>query len=220
MNCESVRASDKAQDRMNAHRVRRMGPRAMSSLRVCNSAFADADELSKVAFWGSLRVTPLRYPFSLRTSGLDLSGLTLQTGRSTPLAVLGALPPGTAWLLLPLDGRESLCPRAGAVEPHGIAAFGAGAEYEVANRHGVSWGLVTLPAAGVDLLLSPPHRSAIRRAGGAAWLRTDPSAWVRAAALLRDAAEVMARDPGVFEVAEARRSLRASVLEAYHTGSG
>src|SRR4051794_25198261 len=158
MNCERARAADQAQDRMNAHRVRRMGPRATSSLRVCNSAFADADELSKVTCWGSFRATPLRYPFSLRTSDLDLSGLTLQTGRSTPLAVLGALPPGTAWLLLPLDGRETLLLRGGAAEPHGIAALGAGAEYEAANRHGASWGLVTLPAADVDWLLSPPRR--------------------------------------------------------------
>jgi AraC family ethanolamine operon transcriptional activator len=45
-------------------------------------------------------------------------------------------------------------------------------------------------------------------------LHADPGAWIRAAALLRDAAEVMAQDPDVFQVAEARRSLRASVLEA------
>ena len=71
-----------------------------------------------------------------------------------------------------------------------------------------------LPAARVDWLLAPPHRSAIRRPGRAAWLHADPGAWIRAAALLRDAAEVMAQDPDVFQVAEARRSLRASVLEA------
>jgi AraC family transcriptional regulator, ethanolamine operon transcriptional activator len=41
----------------------------------------------------------------------------------------------------------------------------------------------------------------------------DPAAWLRAASLLQAAADVAATDPEVFEVEEARRSLRASVLE-------
>ena len=214
MNYESIRSVDQIPARMNAHHIKEMGARAMLGLKVRNSVFTDVDELSKVTFWEPFRVTPLRYPFSLETSDLDLSDLALQTGRSTPLAVLGALPPGTAWLLIPLDGHESLCSRRGAAGPHGVAVFGPGAEYEVGNRHPVSWGLVMLPAARIDWLLSPPQRSAIRRPGGAAWLRADPGAWVRAAALLRETAEVMAQDPDVFQVAEARRSLRASLLEA------
>src|SRR3954453_13261685 len=41
----------------------------------------------------------------------------------------------------------------------------------------------------------------------------DPAAWLRAASLLQAAADVAATDPEVFEGEEARRSLRASVLE-------
>ncbi|MBX6373226.1 MAG: helix-turn-helix transcriptional regulator [Acetobacteraceae bacterium] len=44
-------------------------------------------------------------------------------------------------------------------------------------------------------------------------LRADPAAWARTAALMRAALEVAKKDPEVFEVEEARRALRASVLD-------
>ncbi|MFC7477730.1 helix-turn-helix domain-containing protein [Dankookia sp. GCM10030260] len=155
-----------------------------------------------------------RYPFLLQTRDLDLSGLTLQLGRSTPLGVIGAVPPATAWLLLPLDGAESLLLRGRGAAPCGIAAFGDGAEFELANRSDASWGLIALPAAEIGPAFSPPRFWPMRHAGAAAWWRAKPGAWMRAAALMQDAAEVMAQDPDVFEVEEARRSLRASVLDA------
>ncbi|HYZ34275.1 MAG TPA: hypothetical protein VE684_18555 [Crenalkalicoccus sp.] len=120
--------------------------------------FTEVDDLSQSALWGAVRAAPLRrHPFALRTGSLDLCGLTLQTGRSTPLAVIGALPRGTACVLLPLDGRETLRLCGGSAEWRGVAAFGAGAAYEMANRQDASWGLLTLPAEW--------GRSSRRRAG-------------------------------------------------------
>ena len=178
---------------------------------------ADASDLPRADGKCCWHATPLRHhPLLLQTTNLDLSGLTLQTGRSTPLAVLGAVPAETAWILLPLDGRASLRLGGRAPDACSVAVFGAGAEYEMANRSDVSWGLVAMPAASLRTLLSPPRRSAILRPGATVWLHVDAGAWAQAATLMQDAAEVMAADPAVFEVPEARRSLRASVLEACH----
>jgi transcriptional regulator GlxA family with amidase domain len=44
-------------------------------------------------------------------------------------------------------------------------------------------------------------------------LCASPAAWAHAEALLRDACDVAAQDPAVFEVEEARRALRSAVLE-------
>ncbi len=78
---------------METHQIEEVDASAMLGRKVCNSVFTDAGELAKATLWGSFRVTPLRYPFSLQTSDLDLFDLTLQIGRSTPLAVLvGHLP--------------------------------------------------------------------------------------------------------------------------------
>jgi hypothetical protein len=192
-----------------------VGSRPWLSPVVRNRVFTEADALSRGTLWGSVRATPLRrYPLSVQTSDLNLSGLTLQTGRSTPLAVLGALPPETVWLIIPLDGRETLRLRSSTAGRLGVAVCGAGAEYEMANRCDASWGLVALPTASVDTLLSLPRNSAIRRRGKIAWMCADPRAWASAAILMREAAEVTAQDPDVFQVEEARRSLRASVLDA------
>jgi AraC-like DNA-binding protein len=190
-----------------------MRPDTVTKVRI--RSLAEAGDLPLEQDDGACRATPLQpYPFLLRTSNLDLSGLTLQIGCSTPLAVLGAVPTATAWLLLPLEGRSTLLLGGRIAETDGVAAFGAGADYEMANRADASWGLVAIPAAELVPLLSPPGGSPIRRPGAGAWLRADPGAWTRACMLMQDAAAVMEMDPGVFEVDEARRSLRAEVLGA------
>ena len=192
-----------------------IGDDSRAGMSVRSSTITDVGDIPLARHCGPCRATPLRrYPFLLQTSALDLSGLLLQLGHSTPLAVIGSVPPTFAWLLLPLAGADSVLLRGQAAEPHAVAAFGAGAEYELATRRDASWGLVALPMADIGPVLSPPRRSAMRRPGAAAWLHAEPGAWARAAALMQDVAEVMAQDPSVFEVEEARRSLRASVLDA------
>jgi len=91
--------------------------------------------------------------------------------------------------------------------------YGPGAVHDGANLADTGWAVVVLPAASADALLSPPPRSPIRWPGAHAMLRADPAAWARTAALMRAALEVAKKDPEVFEVEEARRALRASVLD-------
>ena len=200
---------------------RRPGPQActvMVNSGVLRSSFTDTDHLCRPDGRGGCQVVPLRsHPFSLQTCILDLAGVRLQTGRSTPLAVLGALPAGTAWVLLPLGGGQTVRLRGSAAGAHAVATFGAAAEYEMANTQDSSWAVIALPEAEVGSMLTLPRRSAVLHRGAAACLRADAVAWTLATALLQDAAEVMEQDPDVFQVEEARRSLRAAVLEACQT---
>ncbi|MBX6372715.1 MAG: helix-turn-helix transcriptional regulator [Acetobacteraceae bacterium] len=145
---------------------------------------------------------------------MDLGDVVLQTGCCTLLAAI-AVPASAAWVLLPLGPRRGICVLSGrAAGAHDLAAYGSGAAYEIAVRDDACWGLVTLPAASVGMLLAPPRGATIHRPGTVAHVRADPAAFVRAAALLRAVAEVATNDPEVFRVEEARRSLRASVLDS------
>jgi AraC family ethanolamine operon transcriptional activator len=152
--------------------------------------------------------------FSGESISFELGDIALQKGRSTPLMVLGGVAPDSVWILLPLGGRETLILNGRTVGPNDLAVYGPGADHDGASPQDCSWALVTLPAASVDALLSPPRRSPIRRPGEHAMLRADLMALQRASSLVRAASEVAARDPEVFEVEEALRSLRASVLDA------
>jgi AraC family transcriptional regulator, ethanolamine operon transcriptional activator len=164
---------------------------------------------------GSARAVPLRRgPMAVRIIGIGLGDVLLQTVRSTPVALLGTLSRATALLVLPLDGREAMALNGLAVEPRCLVAFGAGAGYEAASPRDCAWAAVVLPAATAGALLGRRRLPAALRPGVHALLRASPAAWARAEALARDACEVAAQDPGVFEVEEARRALRSAVLEA------
>jgi methylphosphotriester-DNA--protein-cysteine methyltransferase len=166
--------------------------------------------------WGSYRVAPQGSGvFLARFTDIALDDdVVLQAGRSTPLALVGTLPPGLACLLLPFEGRATVLLNGGTPRPYDVAVYGAGAEYEAANPQDTGWALLALPAVSVRGLLDPPRGCAIRRAGSFALIGTDPAAWALAANLTREAMKAAWDDPEVFAVEEARRSLRASLLEA------
>jgi AraC-like DNA-binding protein len=150
---------------------------------------------------------------AVRIIGIGLGDVLLQTGRSTPVALLGTLSRATGLLVLPLDGREAMVLNGRALQPRCMAAFGAGARYEAASPRDCAWATVALPAATAGALLGRRNLPPALRPGAHAVLCASPAAWARAEALARDACEVAAQDPGVFEVAEARRALRSAVLE-------
>jgi AraC family ethanolamine operon transcriptional activator len=164
---------------------------------------------------GSARAVPLRRgPMAVRTIGIGLGDVLLQSGRSTPVALLGTLSRATVLLVLPLSGREAMVLNGRALQPRCLAAFGAGARYEAASPRDCAWATVVLPAAAAAGALPGRRRlPPALRPGAHALLRASPAAWARAEALARDACEVAAEDPAVFEVAEARRALRSAVLE-------
>src|SRR5829696_6874497 len=190
-----------------------LAPMAMPCVR--RTRLRDFEAFAASVPGGSVAATPLRpAPFTAEISELRLGDVVLQTGRSTPLMVVGGVDPDAAWIVLPLGRAETLRLNGRAVGPGDVALYGPGADHDGANPHDTVRALLTLPGPAADALLEPPRRSPLRRPGAHAVLRTDPAAWRRAASLLKAASEAATADPEVFEAAEARRALRAEVLEA------
>ena len=163
---------------------------------------------------GSVRAVPLRRgPMAVHLIEIGLGDVLLQSGRSTPVALLGTLSRATVLLALPLDGREAMAlngrPCSRVAWPRSAPAPGTRRPAPAIAR-----ATVVLPAAAAaGALLGRRRLPPALRPGAHALLRASPAAWARAEALARDACAVAAEDPGVFEVAEARRALRSAVLE-------
>ena len=182
---------------------------------VRRTTFRDFEAFAASLTGCSLAVTPLRpSAFAGEITDLRLGDLVLQTGCCTPMMATGAVDPGSIWIVLPLGAPGTLVQNGRAVGPGDTAAHGPGAEHDGAVARDTRWALVTLPAVAAEALLEPPRRSPLRRPGAAAVLRADPAAWRRAAVLVQAASRVAAKDPEVFEVAEARRALRDELLDA------
>jgi len=144
---------------------------------------------------------------------IGLGDVLLQTARSTPIALLGKLPRATILLVLPSAAPAAAALNGLPMKPHSVTAYGGGAGYEAALHGDCAWSMVTMLATTVGTLLGRQGRPQVVRPGAHGLLRATPAAWLRADALLRNAGEVAAQDPGVFDVADARRALRFAVLE-------
>ena len=164
---------------------------------------------------GSLTAaSPLRGgPFLLEAVSIGLDDVVVQVGRNSPLLVQGALPADAIWAAFPVSRTGPVLINGRAAGPHAVALYGAGALHDAASHGEAGWALVALRAASAERLLEPPRGSPLRRPGRCALLDCDQETWRRAVLCLRSAAEVATQDPEVFEVAEARRSLRSEVIE-------
>jgi AraC-like DNA-binding protein len=175
---------------------------------------SDVDALASHLTVAPVAASPLRAgPFALDMVDVGLGDVGVRVGRSTPLLVLGAFPPGAAGLVLPLRSDQALVLNGSPARPYTVAVHGEGAPLEGAGRADFAWALLCLRTAALERL-EPPRGSPVLRRGAAAVLACDPAASRGAAALLRDAARVASTAPEVFAVEAARRSLREAVLEA------
>jgi methylphosphotriester-DNA--protein-cysteine methyltransferase len=149
-------------------------------------------------------------PFLLEATGIGLGDLDVLVGRHTPLLLHGMVPMDRVWAVFPItpfriNGRCAAPPM--------LAMLGAGAVLDCANHAEADWALVSLHVGLAERALDVPGRSPRLGLGAQAMLACDPEVWLQSIQLLQSAVEVAAEDAAVFEVAEARRSLRSSVLE-------
>lgn len=181
------------------------------------STFTEPDAFERAMPWGRMSVTPLaRYPFTARVIELDLDDVVLEINQIAPAVILGKMALARVGMLLPIEGIGSLSLGGRRDEPDLIAVCGAGGNYELASHSRVTWASLSLPADRLDDMVFPPAHSAIRRRDSFGVLRADPRAWRAAVQLVRQVQAVALDQPDVFEVAEARRSLRSSVLDTAH----
>lgn len=173
--------------------------------------------LDRTAPWARFTLTPLRRgAFAARLLSLDLGDTLLEAASCPPAAAIGCLPPDRAALLVPLS-RGPRGRFGGAIlDRTGVLVLGPGAAFEAANRAALNWAAVLFDAAALARSGGPPPGSPLHRAATMTAWRLAPEAAAGLTGLLRDALAVARRTPAVFAVAEARRSLRASLIEALH----
>ncbi|HYZ34797.1 MAG TPA: hypothetical protein VE684_21245, partial [Crenalkalicoccus sp.] len=158
-------------------------------------------------------ILPLRRgAFRVEAMRVGLGDVVLLLGQSSPMLVQTAVPAGLACVLLPLSGAP-LRLNGSEAGPGHVLASGPGALQEAAAHGEVRWALIVLAAATVERAFRLPRRGGVLRPDRAALLRCDLATLAEAASLLADAEETLTADPGVFAEEEARRALRASLIE-------
>ncbi|MXP65741.1 AraC family transcriptional regulator [Roseomonas sp. M0104] len=186
----------------------------MAAPNIRTIRFSEPDALASALRGGSIAITPVTAgPFEAKLTEFVLGDLVLQISCGTPAMMLGEVAADTVWIQLPLSGHQDLLLNGRQVAPGDFAAIAPGAGLDAVALAESRWALVVLSAETIAGLLPPPRRAVLLRPGIPRMLRASPRAWEAAMSLMEMATESAVRDPGIFEVEEARLGLRASVLE-------
>jgi AraC-like DNA-binding protein len=149
--------------------------------------------------------------FSFDATTVSLGQVSVVTGRNSPLLVQASVPADTIWVLLPFGGSEL---RLNGCEwrPGLVTVHRAGAMHFGVNHRAVAWVTVILRPEEIEQLL-PRMPTGTGQGRATFTLLTDAAAWERARKLFEAIDEVAGSEPDVFGVDEARRSLRAQLME-------
>ena len=149
--------------------------------------------------------------FSFDATSVRLGQVTVVTGRNSPLLVQASVPPDVIWVVFPLCGAHVRI-NGRAWSPGLVTVHGAGAMHLGAAHSPAHWAVLMWRGEELEQILS--RMPAITgRGGGTATFTTDVAGWERAKALFKSIGEVAASEPDVFDVDEARRSLRAQLRD-------
>ena len=153
--------------------------------------------------------------FAFEAISVDLGRVGLRVGHSTPLLMQASVPQDMVCFVLALAGAQSMRLNGHEARPGSLTVYGAGANLMGANHAPATCAIITLNAADAGDVL-PSGRARLGQRGTSATVLTDAAAWRRAASLVKAVNDVASSEPEVFDVEEARRALRASVLETLH----
>jgi AraC-like DNA-binding protein len=189
---------------------------ATSTVRL--SILSGPDASSDHDEFGGASVVPLgKPPFEARLLDLDLGDVVVRIGRCSPAVAIGRLDAACSGIAVPIDGIEGLVVGGHDAMSGCIVLCGPGGAYEAAARAPLSWATIILRYAGDAAPASMLAPAAWLRAGVCGVARVHPGALQHARTLIRDLEAVASLQPDVFEVDEARRSVRASALEMVHS---
>jgi AraC family transcriptional regulator, ethanolamine operon transcriptional activator len=181
------------------------------------SQFTDPEDLVSAVPGVVFRATVLHAgPFSVSLTTLRMGDVALQVGRSTPHLAFARAHPGTAVVQLPLENAETLVLNGRTVLPQMVGLYGGGAELLRANPRDSRHAVLSLPMDRAEELLCLPSGFPLVRPGAQDLLRTRPGAWHRVARIVRAATETADGGPQTFDLEEARRALRDTLLDAVH----
>lgn len=182
---------------------------------VASRHFTEAEELLAAVPSVVLRATPTcAGPFRASLDSLRLDGLDFQTGSCSPAMIMAQAAPSSSIIQLPFAGTETFILNGRPLAPGLVGLYGGGSTLERASRQTTRHAVLVMPAEMASHLLMLSSSSPLLRAGGQGLVQAHPRLWQRAVDLVRAIAEVMTADASTFREAEARRSVRTSLLNA------
>src|SRR4051794_10954979 len=102
--------------------------------------------------------------FACEASSVDVGGLAVRVGRSTPLLPQASVPRDAVSLVIVWEGMQSVRLNGREARPHSVTVYGAGATHMGAN-HGLAAGaVITLNAAEAEAML-PSRPAHLGRSG-------------------------------------------------------
>lgn len=175
--------------------------------------FAEVDDLTsrlRGIIFHAVPLRPGRYAGGLST--VDLGDITLQVVRSMPMLVLGASAEGRTGLIQLLEGSERARWNGRPIEANEIAICGGG-QHDAIYPDEFACTVLSFTIATADGALALPQGPTLPYGEPRATLRADPDAYSALAAIARAVVQIAANTSSVLHDAEARRSLRATVLD-------
>jgi AraC family transcriptional regulator, ethanolamine operon transcriptional activator len=180
--------------------------------------FTEAGDIAAHLRCLSAEAVPLcrgRYAGTLAT--IDLGGLRVEILRSRPMLMIGAPTAGWAGLVLMLEGAAAARWSGAAIEAGDVALFGKGRHHEGRYLEPFACaflGFATTPREGREQPLALPAATDASDDRLPARLRARPVAHAAMAATVRALEDAAATTPSALCEPAARRSLRATVLDA------
>jgi AraC family ethanolamine operon transcriptional activator len=183
----------------------------MNDDAILRCEFSDVDSLASRLQGMAASAVPLQHGrYSGAVSTIGLGDITLQIVRGMPMMMLGASAEDRLGLIGALEGSGRARWNARPIEQHEIAICGAGRLHEAIYPDEFACTIVSFAATGAAAALALPEDPGARRSA----LRADPDAHSVLASAARAAEQALADPSPVLRDAEARRALRATVLEA------
>lgn len=183
---------------------------------VASVHFTEPEELIHAVPGVSLRATPTcPGSFSAAAITLRLNGLVFQAGTCAPAIIMGQATPGSSVVHLPYAGTETFILNGRAMAPGLVALYGGGAVLERVSRQTTCHAALILPMEEAESLLAPSSTSPLLRPAGHAMMQTHRPPWLRVIRLAEAVAKTIESDAATFLEPEARRSLRASLVNAF-----
>lgn len=188
----------------------------MTADLVASVHFTEPEELVHAVPGVSLRVTPTcPGSFSAAATTLRVDRLVFQAGTCAPAIIMGQATPGTSVVHLPYAGMETFILNGRAMAPGLVALYGGGATLERVSRQTTCHAALILPMEEAESLLAPSSTSPLLWPAGHALVQAHRPSWLRVIHLSKAVVMAIEADAATFLEPETRRSLRASLLDAF-----
>jgi AraC family transcriptional regulator, ethanolamine operon transcriptional activator len=184
---------------------------------VVSRRFSEPEEIFSAQDGVFLQAIPTgEGPFRVDLTTIQLGGMSLHVGHSSPFMGFAKAAPDRAVLQLPLENVETLALNGVTCRRGTVGVYACNAELLRANPQPTSHAALILPFDAVERLLEPPLGSKLLQPGAHTLFQANPSAWERSERIIRAAQETAVTVPDIFATEQPRLALREGLLRAAH----